>query len=349
MARVLFPAVVALSGWLLPAAGFADPRPIDDVHAGTLSIYFENDLFTGTDRYYTNGAKVSWTSPDLEKFSDEPSAQAFVPILRSIPFINNPEMQKNVAFSIGQNIYTPDNTESAAPVPGDRPYAGWLYLGLGLIWKNAETRNSLVLNVGVVGPWSLAEEAQRYVHEARQLAVPDGWDNQLGNEVGVVLVYEHTWRWFELPDRVGPGWDLLPHAGIAVGNVQDYVNAGAEFRVGVNLPDDFGTSTIGPAATTSTPVEGNQQAGRLRAYDLGAYFFLSVDGRVVAHNIFLDGNTFEDSVSVERNWFVADLSAGASINYKNTTFTYAVVYRTEEFATQKAAQLFGAISLNFAF
>ena len=31
---------------------------------GTLSFYFENDFFGDTDRYYTNGIKLSWISPD---------------------------------------------------------------------------------------------------------------------------------------------------------------------------------------------------------------------------------------------------------------------------------------------
>ena len=68
----------------------------------------------------------------------------------------------------------------------------------------------------------------------------------------------------------------------------------------------------------------------------------------MAHNIFLDGNTFGDSPSVDRKWFVADLSVGAAVNYKNTKFAYAFVYRTEEYQGQKEGQLFGTVSVNFA-
>jgi lipid A 3-O-deacylase len=148
---------------------------------------------------------------------------------------------------------------------------------------------------------------------------------------------------------VGLGWDFIPHAGFAAGNVYDYVNAGGELRIGFNLPDDFGTPDIGSASPTPTPVEGSQQARRARIFDLGVYLFARADGRVVARNIFLDGNTFRDSASVERRWLVADLSAGASLNYKNTKLTYALDYRTEEFVGQKAGELFGSITVNFAF
>jgi hypothetical protein len=69
----------------------------------------------------------------------------------------------------------------------------------------------------------------------------------------------------------------------------------------------------------------------------------------VGHNIFLDGSTFGDSPSVGHKPLVADLSAGVAINYRNTKFAYALVYRTKEFSSQKDAQVFGTVSVNWAF
>ena len=301
---------------------------------GSLSIYYENDLFAGTDHYYTNGVKLSWSSTDLAKFSDTPYASPLLPLLNVIPFVNNPEFQKNL---------------TKESIQRDRPYAGWLYAGVGIVLKNADFRHSFGLNVGVVGPWSFAEETQTLVHQARGFAVPEGWNNQLHNEIGVVGVYELSWRWPHHERRVGLGWDFIPHGGFAVGNVYDYINLGGELRAGFNLPDDFGTPGIAPASTTSTPAEGDQQATRSKIIDLGAYIFARADGRVVARNIFLDGNTFRDSASVKRKWLVADLSVGASLNYKNTKLTYALDYRTEEFDGQKAGEVFGSISVNVSF
>ena len=327
-----------------PAQGHGEDR----VAGGTFSMYFENDLFAGTDRLYTSGVKLAWSSPDLANYSDTIYASPFLPLFNILPFINEKAYQKNLVLAIGQNIYTPDNTEATALVPGDRPYAGWLYLGVGVVWKNAQVRNSLVLNIGVVGSWSYAQEAQRLVHDLRGLNHPNGWDNQLHNELGVVAVYEREWRWPKQERRIGFDWEFIPHAGIAVGNVQTYANAGAELRAGFNLPDDFGTVPIGPVATTSTPVDGAQGARRSR-HSVGAYVFGRADGRAVAHDIFLDGNTFGHSASVERKWFVADLSVGAAVNYRNTKLAYAFVYRTKEFYGQKEGQLFGTLSVNVAF
>jgi len=330
---------------LLPLAA---SHAASDKAGGTFSLYLENDLFAGTDRQYTSGVKLGWSSADLSDYRESAYAAPFLPVFDRLPYINDKSFQKNLVFALGQNIYTPDDTETFDVVKNDRPYAGWLYLGVGVVWKNASVRNSVVLNVGVVGPWSYSQESQRAVHDLRGLGHPNGWDNQLHNELGVVLHYQREWRWPEHTRRVGLDWELIPHAGIALGNVLDGANLGGELRVGWNLPDDFGTAVIDSASTTSTPVDGPQGAQRSR-FDLGAYLFARADGRLVAHNIFLDGNTFGNSPSVDHKWLVADLSVGAAVNFKNTKFAYAFVYRTPEFEGQEDGQVFGTVSVNLTF
>lgn len=280
--------------------------------------------------------------------SDSPYANPLLPIFNIVPYINEKDYQKNLVFALGQNIYTPVDTDTAAVVQDDRPYAGWLYLGVGVVWKDARVRNSLVLDIGVIGSWSYAEQTQRQVHDLRGFDSPNGWDNQLNDEVGFNLSYERTWRWPRHARRSGFDWEVLPHAGVALGTVRTHVNMGGELRFGLNLPDDFGTAAIGPSATTSTPVDGYQAADRAW-FDLGCYLFVRADGKLVGRNIFLDGNTFSDSHSVGSKPFVADLSAGVAVNIKNTKLAYALVYRTEEFNEQDDAQVFGTLSLNWTF
>jgi lipid A 3-O-deacylase len=86
------------------AAGDAVSADNDD-SGGTLGLYHENDMFAGTDRYYTSGVKLSWSSPNLERFSDSPYASPFLPLFDLLPYINETEYQKNLVFAIGQNIY----------------------------------------------------------------------------------------------------------------------------------------------------------------------------------------------------------------------------------------------------
>jgi lipid A 3-O-deacylase len=324
------------------------PSHAVDTSSGTLGLYMENDLFAGTDRYYTSGVKLSWSSPDLARLEDTPYSSPFLPLFNLLPFIQDDHYQKNLIFALGQNIYTPDKTEIASLIENDRPYAGWLYIGFGVVWKTAQVRNSLILNLGVVGPYSYAQETQRLVHELRDIDQPQGWDNQLNNEFGAVLVYNRTHRWPSIVRRSGLNFEFLPHYGAAIGNVHTYANLGAEVRFGLNLPDDFGTAAIGPSASTSTPVDGAQGADR-SPFDLGLHLFARCDGRAVGQNIFLDGNTFSNSHSVDRELFVADLSIGVAMNLKNTKLAYAFVYRTKEFKGQEHGQIFGTVSLNWTF
>ncbi|MCR6645696.1 MAG: lipid A deacylase LpxR family protein [Terricaulis sp.] len=74
--------------------------------------------------------------------------------------------------------------------------------------------------------------------------------------------------------------------------------------------------------------------------------FAGVQGRAVARNLFLDGNTWEDSASVERKPFVADFQTGLSVSAGDWRLAYTYVWRTEEFETQRARQDFGALALS---
>jgi lipid A 3-O-deacylase len=68
-----------------------------------------------------------------------------------------------------------------------------------------------------------------------------------------------------------------------------------------------------------------------------------------ARNIFLDGNTFEDSRSVDKKILVGDLEAGIAITFGDVRLAYTHVYRTEEFHGQEDADLFGTLNLTIRF
>jgi len=68
-------------------------------------------------------------------------------------------------------------------------------MGFGLVANQGLKRyDKLELEVGIVGPYSGAEKVQEFWHSAFGLQVPQGWDNQLDNELGIVLYYERARR-----------------------------------------------------------------------------------------------------------------------------------------------------------
>ncbi|MDX1529545.1 MAG: lipid A deacylase LpxR family protein, partial [Gammaproteobacteria bacterium] len=213
----------------------------------TFSVHFENDLFADTDRNYTSGVKFSWVSPDLTRFRDDRQLPEWIyPYVEALPFINEPNRERNIVFSLGQSIYTPQDTERSDLITDDRPYAGWLYLGLGFHSKTESRLDTIEVQLGVVGELSLAKQTQILVHKARDIPTPNGWQHQLENEPGINLIYERNWRHELAGGDRGLGADIITHAGASLGNVYTYANLGFEIRAGWNLPEDFGTSTIRP-------------------------------------------------------------------------------------------------------
>ena len=136
-------------------------------------------------------------------------------------------------------------------------------------------------------------------------------------------------------------FDIDPHVGAAVGNVYDYVNAGAVARIGFPLPDDYGPVRIEPNTAGSNWLEPTGA--------IGAYAFAGVDGRAIARNIFLDGNTWDHSRSVSKEPFVGDLQLGAAITSYNWRLTFTHVFRSKEFEHQHYTEQFGAINLSYRY
>ena len=71
-----------------------------------------------------------------------------------------------------------------------------------------------------------------------------------------------------------------------------------------------------------------------------------MEGRYVAHSIFLDGNTFRDSHSVDREPLVGDLQAGLVLTWKDVRLSFTNIFRTDEFEGQSSPTEFGSISLS---
>lgn len=315
---------------------FAGPVRADEDETGVFNFVLENDLFLGADRHYTNGFQLSWTSGPNRVPVWMLEAARWLPL-----FPKGGTVRAN--YALGQSMYTPADISLRNPPLTDRPYAGWLYGSIGLIAKGETDLDQIQLQVGMVGPASYAEQAQKFVHKVIGSQEPMGWNYQLKNEPGVVLTYQHSWR--TLTSSASPfgfKFDLTPHAGAAVGNVFTYANAGATLRFGWNLPDDYGPPRVQP----SLPASGFFEAQS----SFGWYLFAGVEGRAVARNIFLDGNTFADSRSVSKEPLVADLQFGIAVTLGHSTrLAYTQVFRTREYSGQRDADKFGAISLSMRF
>jgi hypothetical protein len=237
-------------------------------------------------------------------------------------------------------MYTPIDKRLSNPDPRDRPYAGYLYAELSLDRRTQTTLDRYSLQVGVVGPTALARQAQDVVHSILGDRQARGWHYQLHDEPVFNLGWDRTWR---LPVASLPGGlavDALPSLTLAAGTVQTYAGIGGRVRIGQGLDRDFGAPRIRPAIADSPAPVGE---------GFGWYLFAGAGGRAVARDIFLDGNTYRDSRSVDHRPFVGDLEVGAAVFWQNIRLSYTQDFRSKEFVGQKKDFVFGALSLSFAF
>jgi hypothetical protein len=308
----------------------------------TLSVQFENDFFGGgTDRHFTHGTRFNCLTQPIPWITN---AAKKLPWLILEDTLAHPEnaMQARASISVGQNIYTPEDITDPQLIMEDRPYAGWLYVGFGLVANQGSKRyDKLELDVGVVGPLSFAEEVQKKWHSIFGLRKPEGWDNQLENEPGVNLFYEQARRLDKNILSYGLEYDVIPHFGGSLGNVFTYASAGLTLRVGPDLDEDFGPPRIQP----SLPGGGFFRS----KIGFNWYIFAGLEGRAVLHNIFLDGNTFSNSHSVDKKLWVGDLQAGIAIQVHRVRVSYTQIYRTKEYHKQDSADAFGSLSISYQF
>lgn len=300
---------------------------------GLLTLKVENDLYSaGGDGHYTNGIEGIWAFEP----ADGHWSRRFAEVLPGW----SASSLVGVAYRLGQQMYTPEDIETETLIKDDRPYAGLLLGGISLLnesqhdgWRLAE---SLQFDVGIVGPASGAEVIQRNFHELIASEKPEGWKHQLHNEPVVNVGYERSWRIQQ--SLAGLEVEYGPSAGFALGNLYTYASSGLALRFGDGLERSFGIPSVAPAHGGRSSFQRDQ--------GFSWYTFAAVEGRYMAHNLLLDGNTFEDSHSVDRREWVGDAQVGAALTRDRWQVAYTYLWRSKEFGEQDRFDQFGSIVLS---
>lgn len=321
-------------------AGDGSPPMID--------LRVDNDLFANQDQGYTSGVLIGFVSPNLKDYTDDRCLPAPARWLNAYLDWLQPRGfdQQNMVVRIGQGMFTPSDPEPSYLIEDDRPYAGVFLVSLGYNARDDDHLRSTTLDIGMVGPSSRAKEIQDFIHDLIGSEKFNGWDNQLRDEVVFRIAHERARRFpaegtFGDPD--GFGFDVIRHYGLSLGTLATYANAGGELRFGWRLPDDFGTSPLRPAGENSAPnVRGRYQSG------WSIHGFFSVDARIVLRDITLDGNTWKDSHSVDKELFVGEAALGVAIRHGRWKFAYARYFRTREFEGQADTPSYGSFTVSAA-
>ena len=339
--------LLSLTGLALPALA-ADQCDSSRLGRTPPAVNFrvDNDLFGGEDQDqgYSNGALLTLVSPNLVDYTDDPCLPRTACWVNSyLERLHPGEFdQQNMVFSIGQAIFTPTDYTRRDVIPDDRPYAGILLASFGYNARNDAHLRTTQLQIGVVGPWAFAQEAQDAIHDALGDEKFQGWDNQLHNEPLVNLVHERMRRWpgDATVNADGWGWDAISHWGGSLGNMSTHLNAGGEVRFGWKLPDDFGSTPTRPAGENTAP----SRLGRASGWS--GHLFLTTDARWVIRDITLDGYTFRNSHGVDKRPLVGDVGYGLAVMYGRWKFAIARYHRTREFETQRETPVYGSFTIS---
>jgi hypothetical protein len=314
----------------------------------TFNLIEENDSFlNGSDQHYTQGLRLAWVSGERQRDAAHPDGdcEALADVLF---FGHKGDARIRYGVFFGQTFFTPDDLDRTDPDPRDRPYAGWLFLGANLYRETDTVLDRAEVTIGVVGPAAGGEEVQNNFHTLTGSLVGGkdvkGWGSQLKNEPGVILAEERKWR-VSVGDSGPVEVEFLPEINASLGNVFTYGGIGGAFRIGQGLRADWGPPRIQPGLSGSDFVNHRVFKERNFAW----YLFAGGEVRAVGRNIFLDGNTFEDSRSVDKKPIVADLTAGVSVVAPFGRLAVSYVRHTKEFTDQVDEDKFLSITLGVLF
>jgi len=312
--------------------------------AWRFNTYMENDSAwlkpnADSDRWYTNGLKIEFTHQP--GFAQDEEFQNYLPFAKQFGPAN-----VALGYHAGQLMFTPRHIKVRTPQYDDRPFAGYLFGGAFLQRANKNTIDHFQVDLGIIGPSSLAGDAQDLIHRNIAGDDPRGWRHQIRDEPAFQTYLRKKWKFDAGSIQFGEEdsgrklqFQIIPEAGIALGTVYRHVEAGATLRAGFILPDDFGPGYIAnPVAATGGPTPKGWSG----------YAFINVAGKGVEHNVFFGDSDFRSNeVEVAHRPFIAQASAGISVNYRwektSLQFTYSQTYMTREFKDQNGTPAFGAL------
>jgi hypothetical protein len=299
-----------------------------------LTVVIENDMFGGTDRHYTNGLRLEWVS------AEEAVSPWLLQAARTQPFVKLKGASLREGYALAHTLYTASDITLDDPPSDDHPYAAHLSVNWFASARTANSEHTILVDVGLIGPSAQGEFVQSRWHQLIDGKEPRGWDGQLHDELVFAISGQRTERLHQWEFGAYRA-DLMGHSGLTLGTLRTDLSVGATVRFGTDLQDSFAPPRMRPALSPSSIFTPNQP--------VSAYVFASLGGYAVGRDVFLDGNTFRDSASVERNIWVGDVQAGAAlhINHYRLAFTYVV--RSEQYDGQNGPQRFGAIALSRAF
>lgn len=268
-----------------------------------LRLHYDNDYFTKTDRYYTQGITLEYVAPQLKRF--------FLSKLMVTPFAGT----ASYGMTLGIFAFTPTSIEENRILYGDRPFDANIAFQFFSIQSDADTRQrfSTAVTFGIMGRYAFGYDIQYGIHKWTGNPLPRGWKYQVRTDA--ILNYQANYE-KELVSR--KAFVLNAAAEARLGTLNDKVNAGFNLMAG-RFNNTF---------DTRSPVHPRTEY----------YFFLQGRANAVAYDATMQGGVFNKSTpyvispnDLNRAVFQAD--AGIVFNVRKVLLSYTQSFITKEFKT----------------
>ncbi|MEH8015766.1 lipid A deacylase LpxR family protein [Rheinheimera muenzenbergensis] len=325
-----------VGGWALVAQAQAQAGD------GAVTVTVENDFFTASDNNYTNGIGVAWVSDEITA-EEDCFVGRWTQFWSFLPYVADDGYRTYAAWSVVQEMNTPDDITEANPSEDDQPYSGVLYVDSTLYAKQGNWTHAWQLKLGVVGPASGAGDVQREFHKLIGDDKPQGWHTQLPNEP--VVNIDYTVAHLAAAGRVGQSaqWRLVPMATAGIGNYFTGVGGGVYAETGWNLLEALGVTALRSGLNTASTV------GVKASDNWSVSFYGGVAAYGVVHYLPLDGTLFRHSRSVSSEPLIGMASFGACLRRRGFTLSYSKTFFTDTFETQRQNTNFGTVGVSWMF
>ncbi|MCD6067168.1 MAG: hypothetical protein K0S33_1994 [Bacteroidetes bacterium] len=293
-----------------PAFSQADSSTLQPKTENYFRFTYDNDFFSATDRYYTQGIQLVFIHPVVKH---SPFSKTLIPLGKTA--------RNYYGFQLEQDCFTPRSIRHEEIFYGERPFSATFFIShllrsLDLLKKRSLTTQ---LDMGVIGPCARCEDEQKAIHKALVNIYPQGWEHQIKNDV--ILNYRTSFEKGLINTR---HFELMGNTSARIGTLYTDIGLGLHFRLGILNP------YYANPGLSKAPYSKN--TNRI----FSTYVYLRTNARLVGYNATLQGGLFnQESVytvpSGDVSRIVADGIAGIVIVFKRVSLEYSKAYVTSEF------------------
>lgn len=280
-------------------------------------FHYDNDFFTKTDYYYTQGITIEYVNSRLHKN----------PVNIFLLKPTNSENKYGISFNLFG--YTPTSINSDAVLYGDRPFDANMSFKFFVTGSDSIRKNRIAsaLSIGIMGPAALGEEIQTSIHRWTGNKIPKGWQHQIKNDI--LLNYQLNYE--KKLGRASDNFLINAAAEARAGTLHNRVSGGLNFMTG----------------------HFNNPYKPIKKRSIEYYLYTQTRINFIGYDATMQGGLFNRkspytiaASDVTRITFQAD--AGVVVNFRKLYFSYTQSFLTKEFRTGKYHR-WGGLSLGFSF